>query len=84
MFVFCLVSKLTKKDYFFAIFTKNVALFTIFQQNLYISNVFHSLYLQYFAYFVPGSDAVAKFPYVPGSTLYSYCNKHGLWKTDVV
>ena len=30
MFVFCLVSKLTKKDYFFAIFTKNVALFTIF------------------------------------------------------
>ncbi len=39
---------------------------------------------EYFAYFVPGSDAVAKFPYVPGSTLYSYCNKHGLWKTDVV
>ena len=27
--------------------------------------------------------AEAKFPYIPGSTIYSYCNKHGLWKTDV-
>lgn len=27
--------------------------------------------------------AEAKFPYIPGSTIYSYCNKHGLWKTVV-
>lgn len=23
------------------------------------------------------------FPYIEGSTIYSYCNKHGLWKTIV-
>ena len=28
-------------------------------------------------------SAEAKFPYVPGSTIYEYCNKHGLWKKDV-
>ena len=27
--------------------------------------------------------AEARFPYVPGSTIYAYCNKHGLWKKDV-
>lgn len=21
-----------------------------------------------------------RFPYIPGSVLYAYCNKHGLWK----
>lgn len=25
----------------------------------------------------------AKFPYIAGSTIYAYCNKHGLWKTTV-
>lgn len=34
-------------------------------------------------YFKPGQDAVAKFCYHKGSTLYAYCNKHGLWKKDV-
>ena len=33
--------------------------------------------------FSAGESAEAKFSYVPGSTLYSYCNKHGLWKTEV-
>ena len=33
--------------------------------------------------FKPGEVAEAKFPYVPGSVLYGYCNKHGLWKKDV-
>ncbi len=32
---------------------------------------------------LPGYPAEAKFPYVPGSTIYEYCNKHGLWKKDV-
>ena len=32
---------------------------------------------------LPGQPAEAKFPYVPGSTIYGYCNKHGLWKKDV-
>lgn len=31
----------------------------------------------------PGESAEAKFKYIPGSTIYAYCNKHGLWKIDV-
>ena len=31
----------------------------------------------------PGEDAVVKFKYRPGSILYAYCNKHGLWETEV-
>ena len=34
-------------------------------------------------YLKPGGNAVAHCKYVPGSTIYAYCNKHGLWKTDV-
>lgn len=34
-------------------------------------------------YFEPGKEAVAHCKYVPGSTIYAYCNKHGLWKKDV-
>ena len=30
-----------------------------------------------------GKEAVAEFPYIPGSTVYEYCNKHGLWKAEV-
>lgn len=31
----------------------------------------------------PEQDAVARFPYLKGATLYAYCNKHGLWKAEV-
>ena len=34
-------------------------------------------------YLEPGKEAVAHCKYVPGSTIYAYCNKHGLWKKDV-
>ena len=34
-------------------------------------------------YFKPGNIAKAEFKYIPGSTIYAYCNKHGLWKKDV-
>lgn len=34
-------------------------------------------------YFKPGEEAETHFKYKPGSTLYAYCNKHGLWKKDV-
>lgn len=34
-------------------------------------------------YFKPGKEAVAHCKYVPGSTIYAYCNKHGLWKAEV-
>ena len=34
-------------------------------------------------YLTPGEVAEAKFHYIPGSTIYAYCNKHGLWKKDV-
>ena len=33
--------------------------------------------------FTPGQVPQAIFPYIPGSTIYAYCNKHGLWKKDV-
>ena len=34
-------------------------------------------------YLKPGETAETKFHYIPGSTIYAYCNKHGLWKKDV-
>ena len=34
-------------------------------------------------FFKAGENAVTHCKYVPGSTIYSYCNKHGLWKIDV-
>ncbi len=34
-------------------------------------------------YFNPGQEAVAHCKYVPGSTIYAYCNKHQLWKKEV-
>ena len=34
-------------------------------------------------FFNPGDEATVISSYVPGSTIYAYCNKHGLWKTDV-
>lgn len=30
-----------------------------------------------------GKPANATFPYIKGSKIYSYCNKHGLWMSDV-
>lgn len=34
-------------------------------------------------YFQLDETPVAIFPYVKGSKIYSYCNKHGLWSTIV-
>ena len=31
----------------------------------------------------PEQSTETRFPYIPGSTLYAYCNKHGLWKSEV-
>ena len=31
----------------------------------------------------PEQNAECRFKYIPGSTIYAYCNKHGLWKKDV-
>lgn len=31
----------------------------------------------------PGMEANVTFPYIPGSKIYAYCNKHGLWSADV-
>ena len=31
----------------------------------------------------PGEEPVVKMKYIPNSYLYAYCNKHGLWKTEV-
>lgn len=32
---------------------------------------------------LPGQGTETRFPYVLGATIYAYCNKHGLWKTEV-
>ncbi len=34
-------------------------------------------------FFAPGDSPKAIFPYVSGSKVYEYCNKHGMWSTDV-
>ena len=34
-------------------------------------------------YFKPGNEAKTHFKYIPGATIYAYCNKHELWKTEV-
>lgn len=31
----------------------------------------------------PEQGIAIRFKYIPGSTIYAYCNKHGLWKKDV-
>ena len=31
----------------------------------------------------PGMEVKAHCKYEPGSVIYAYCNKHGLWKKDV-
>ena len=33
--------------------------------------------------FKPGDKPEGEFDYIPGTTLYAYCNKHSLWKKDV-
>lgn len=38
---------------------------------------------EYTKSFVPGEECRAEFKYIPGSKLYAYCNKHGLWSSDV-
>ena len=38
---------------------------------------------EYMVKLYPEQNAECRFPYVSGSTLYAYCNKHGLWKKDV-
>ncbi len=31
----------------------------------------------------PEQSTETRLPYIPGATLYAYCNKHGLWKTEI-
>jgi len=31
----------------------------------------------------PEQEASARFPYVKGAKIYAYCNKHGLWESEV-
>jgi len=39
--------------------------------------------LQEKVFFKAGDKATAVFPYIEGSKLYAYCNKHGIWQTIV-
>lgn len=36
-----------------------------------------------YVYLKPNEDAVVVFDDVSSGTLYSYCNKHGLWKKEI-
>ena len=36
-----------------------------------------------YKYFNPGEEAVCEFDNVEEGTLYSYCNKHGLWSANI-
>ena len=38
---------------------------------------------EYTVMLYPEQNAECRFPYIKGATLYAYCNKHGLWKTDI-
>ena len=31
----------------------------------------------------PEQNAECRFKYIPGSKIYAYCNKHGLWSTEI-
>ena len=31
----------------------------------------------------PEQGTETRLPYIPGSTIYAYCNLHGLWKSEV-
>lgn len=31
----------------------------------------------------PEQDTTVRFKYIPGATIYAYCNKHGLWSKKV-
>ena len=31
----------------------------------------------------PGETPTVSFPYIPGSKIYAYCNKHSIWSADV-
>ena len=34
-------------------------------------------------FFLPGETLKAVFPYIKGSKILAYCNKHGLWSVDI-
>lgn len=38
---------------------------------------------EYIQMLYPEQNAECRFKYIPGSTIYAYCNKHKLWKCDV-
>lgn len=35
-------------------------------------------------YFKPGDEPTMECKYAKGAVIYAYCNKHGLWKKDIV
>ena len=79
-----------------ASFEKHVPVYEIVG-NYVVATVNHVMeddhYIEYIAldsdtinakkYFKPGEVAKAVFPYVKGSVLYAYCNKHGVWSAEV-
>lgn len=56
----------------------------VMEDNHYIEWI---LYLtdneEHIKYFKPGETASIEFPTNGKGTLYSYCNTHGLWKTEI-
>ncbi len=79
-----------------AAFEKHVPVYAI-KDNTVIASVNHVMeeehYIEWIAYvtadshdicyFEPGMITKTKFKYAPNAKLYSYCNKHGLWESNV-
>ena len=38
---------------------------------------------EFITHLQPGESPVVEYKYIPGSVIYAYCNKHGLWKQEV-
>lgn len=48
---------------------------------MWISLVYENI--EYVVNLYPEQNAECRFKYIPGSTIYAYCNEHKLWKCDV-
>lgn len=79
-----------------AAFEKHVPTYEVVEDEIYVK-VNHVMEKEHFIEWIalvaddkeyciklyPEQNAECRFPYIKGAILYAYCNKHGLWKTEV-
>ena len=80
-----------------AAFEKHVPTYEVIEDSTIVVNVNHVMeeghYIEWIAmasddkvgkkFLKPGENPTVTFPYIPGSKIYAYCNKHALWSSDV-